>query len=113
MKVFFDYNNPAMRSVSASAAQDTSLGEALRVLSTLRRERSFMGVMIAGDQVLQFYVTEPGTVWIEILDRQVREATGALGSLPIAEQALRACYEGQGIKAALEPYLLDWKVEQI
>src|SRR4051812_26264538 len=105
MKVFFDYNDPTIRSVSSVAAEDASLDEALRVLSTLRRERSFLGVMMPGDQVLQFYVSEPGTLWIEILDRRTREANGALGSLPIAEQALRACYEGKGIKAALEPYL--------
>lgn len=113
MKTFLDYNDGESRPISPTEAVDLSLDEALRTLRRLRRERSFLGIVLPDDRVLQFYVNEPGVLWLEILDRRVRQAEGSLVSLPIAEAALLACHEGKDIKAALEPYLLTWKVERL
>jgi hypothetical protein len=113
MKVFFDYDDSGSQPRSPAEAIDASLDEALGVLRKLRRERSFLGVMLPNDRVLQFYVAEAGVLWLEILDRRARLTEGALVSLPIAETALRACFEGKEIRATLEPYLLDWTADQL
>ena len=111
--VFFDYNDGVTKPISPAEAVDASLDEALRILRKLRRERSFLGVILPNDRVLQLYVTEPRVLWLEVLDRRVRQTEGSLVSLPIAEAALHACYEGKDLKATLAPYLLAWKVDRL
>lgn len=113
MLAFFDYNDGENQPISPREPVEVSLDEALRALRKLRRERSFLGVILPNDRVLQLYVTEPRVLWLEVLDRRVRQTEGSLVSLPTAEAALDACYEGKEIKATPAPYLLTWKVEDL
>lgn len=106
MKVYYDLQD-AKRKVSADNPVEMSLEEARHVLNSLHGTGSFFGLEISTDNMLQFY-SESGVIWTEVLDVSQLLAVGCEASLPIAELALEAAYEGKDIQKALSEAGFDW-----
>jgi len=106
MKIYY-YIQDTSHEVPAEKPMEATIVEARLILNSLHETGNFLGAELSSDRVLQFYAQE-GVIWLEILHIVQQTTNGCEVTLPIADLALEAAYQGNDIPTALRDAGFDW-----
>jgi hypothetical protein len=109
MKVFH-HGSYRLSDVGSSAAAECSVEQTLRIFFGLHDDGSFLGIELDEHRVLQMR-SEEGVFYTEVLDKSTRSIEHCVLNIPMAEEVIRAAFEGRDFRQIPLQAFLKWHHE--
>jgi hypothetical protein len=89
-----------------------SVESAKRVLGSLQKPGSYLGVLLEDGRLLRFFRDKNSPLRVEIMREEEELARVATLNLPLAELLLEAAYAGEDLEGKIAFARLKWSTER-